>query len=93
MTKSAPSMHGSGVAWACTGTPGAIRAGQVGDHRQARLVDVVEVDAIDAERRAGETADQQRHAHAGAADDGQLHALSGWADALSGPADASGPPG
>ena len=46
---------------------------QIGDEREPRLVDVVEIDAIDGERRAGESAGEQRHAHAGAADDGELH--------------------
>ena len=73
MTKSAPVMHGSGVACACTGMPGAMRPARVGDEGEPRLVDVVEVDAIDGERRAGESAGEQRHAHAGAADDGELH--------------------
>ena len=63
----------------CTGTPCAMRDGEVGDDGQPRLVDVVEVDPIDLQGGAREAADEQRHAHAGAADDGELHDASSGA--------------
>ena len=46
--------------------------------------------SIDVERGAGEAADEQRHAHAGAADDGELHEALRRRVAAGGSADAAG---
>ena len=48
---------------------------QPGNHRQALLVRIVERELVDAERRTGESVHQQRHAHAGATDHGNLHRM------------------
>ena len=75
ITNDAPSI--AGVEEPCVVTradPERHRA-RSGNHRQALLIRIVERELVDAERRTGEAVHEQRHAHAGAADHGNLHGV------------------
>ncbi len=75
ITNDAPSIAGADEACVVTRAEPERRRARPAIDRQAILIRIVERKLVDAERRTGKAVHQQRHAHPGATDHGNLHGV------------------